>query len=190
MLPSSQAMVSRAGGSPSGLFRNNFSNAGYGTSRQNPLMGSGRLQRVSWKQQGKTGYGALEAQVGKSNQIISPAGVRCQVISVNQDNFDAEVLQSKLPVLVDFWADWCGPCKLVATSMEEVDSKYEGKLKVVKIETDPNPELVAEYKVYGLPTLIMFVDGKAVPDGRYEGAISFTKIVSMIEKCLPSLAAA
>lgn len=89
----------------------------------------------------------------------------------------------KFLVFVDFWVDWCGLCKFVVISMEEVDSKYEGKLKVVKIEIDFNFEFVVEYKVYGLLMFIMFVDGKVVFDGCYEGVILFMKIVFMIEKC-------
>lgn len=73
--------------------------------------------------------------------------------------------------------------------MDVVDRKYEGKLKVVKVETDPNPKLVEKYKVYGLPTLLMFRDGEALVGGRHEGAISLKKVEAMITKVLPSLSA-
>lgn len=167
--------------------------AGFGKGRdggdvvpgRNSLMVSSGLRQVSWRWQGQGG-GRLRAEVRGSKGL----GVRCKVMSVTEKSFEAEVLKSDLPVLVDFWANWCGPCKLVATSMDVVDRKYEGKLKVVKVETDPNPKLVERYKVYGLPTLIMFRDGKVISGGRYEGAISLAKLESMLKKVLPSLAAA
>ena len=117
-------------------------------------------------------------------------GVRCEVITVHEGNFEQEVLKSDVPVLVDFWASWCGPCKLVANSMDEVDRKYAGKLKVVKVETSSNPTLVQVFQVYGLPTLIMFRDGEVVEGGRHEGAISLKKLEFMLEEALPSLATA
>jgi thioredoxin 1 len=88
---------------------------------------------------------------------------------------------------VDFWASWCGPCKLVAPSMDKIEQKYSGQVKVVKIETDENPKLVEMYKVYGLPTLILFIDGKEVPGSRHEGAISFAKVESLLKSLLPTL---
>ncbi|KAL5216034.1 hypothetical protein ABZP36_007435 [Zizania latifolia] len=88
--------------------------------------------------------------------------VRCgaAVKFIGQSEFDAEVLQSELPVLVDFVADWCGPCRLIAPFVDWASEEYEGRLKIVKIDHDANPQLIAEYKVYGLPTLILFKNGK------------------------------
>lgn len=79
--------------------------------------------------------------------------------------------QSPVPVLVDFWAVWCGPCKLVAPLMSAVEKEMAGKLKVVKVNADPCPNLVEKYKVYGLPTLSLFNPGNATPVAQREGAI-------------------
>jgi thioredoxin 1 len=106
---------------------------------------------------------------------------------ISEKEFDEVVLESKIPVLVDFWASWCGPCKLVAPSMDKIDKKYSGQVKVVKVETTENSELVEKYKVYGLPTLILFIDGKEVPGSRHEGAISFAKVESLLMSFLPTL---
>eukprot|EP00873_Tetraselmis_striata_P033596 jgi/Tetstr1/453860/TSEL_040782.t1 len=103
-------------------------------------------------------------------RVVSPLPLRA-VIEVNEDTFEDEVLKSEQLVLVDYWATWCGPCKLISPIMDWADKEYPD-LKVVKIETDPNPNLVEKYKVYGLPTLMMFKDGELVEDSHHEGAIS------------------
>ncbi|GLC33920.1 hypothetical protein PLESTB_000818000 [Pleodorina starrii] len=99
--------------------------------------------------------------------------LQAQVVNVATEvAFEEEVLKATTPVLVDFWAPWCGPCKLVAPLMDWAEKEYGGKLKVVKIEHDKNPELIAKYKVYGLPTLIVFKDGEEVAGSKREGAIT------------------
>ncbi len=80
-------------------------------------------------------------------------------ITVNDENFDKEVLQSDVPVLVDFWAEWCGPCKIVGPTIDALASDYEGKVKVAKLDVDSSPETAGRFSVRSIPTLIVFKDG-------------------------------
>jgi thioredoxin 1 len=81
-------------------------------------------------------------------------------ITVNDENFDDEVLRSDIPVLVDFWAEWCGPCKVVGPTIEALASDYQGKVKVAKLNVDDNPEAAGRFGVRSIPTLIVFKDGE------------------------------
>ncbi|EFJ37205.1 hypothetical protein SELMODRAFT_39013, partial [Selaginella moellendorffii] len=103
-----------------------------------------------------------------------------------EDEFEAAVLKSELPVLVDFWAEWCGPCKLVAPVVDWASEEYAGKLEVYKVDTDKSPGLVEKYKLYGLPTLVMFKNGGIVSGSRREGAITKAKIKSYLDDFLQS----
>ena len=104
------------------------------------------------------------------------------VTAVTKDSWDAEVLQVKSLVLVDFWAVWCGPCKMIAPIVEELSKEYDGKVKVVKLNTDENPEVSGRYQIMGIPTLMFFKDGKVVD--KLVGAIPKAHIKDKIDTLL------
>ena len=83
-------------------------------------------------------------------------------VKVTDDTFTAEVTNSNIPVVVDFWAEWCGPCKQIGPALEELSEEYEGKVKIVKINVDENPNSPAQMGVRGIPALFLFKDGQAI----------------------------
>lgn len=82
------------------------------------------------------------------------------IISITDDTFETEVVESSVPVLVDFWAQWCGPCKAIAPILDDLAQKYAGKVKIVKLDVDHNPATPPKFGVRGIPTLILFKDGQ------------------------------
>ena len=83
-------------------------------------------------------------------------------LQVTDASFKQEVIESNIPVLVDFWAPWCGPCRMVAPVVDEIATQYEGQLKVVKMNTDENPDVASKYGIRSIPTLMIFKDGQKV----------------------------
>jgi thioredoxin 1 len=101
-------------------------------------------------------------------------------IEINETNFESEVLQSNQPVLVDFWAEWCGPCKMIAPLLDEIATEQAGQVKVAKVNVDSNPVLAARYGIQSIPTLLYFAGGE-VRD-RTVGVTGKRGIVAKLEK--------
>lgn len=103
-------------------------------------------------------------------------------LEMTDTNFDAEVLKSDVPVLVDFWAVWCGPCKMIAPTVEELANEYQGKLKVGKVDVDHNQQVAMKFGIRSIPTLLVFKGGKVVE--QIVGAVPKKALVDKVSKHL------
>ncbi len=104
------------------------------------------------------------------------------ITTLSDESFETEVLEESKPVLVDFWAPWCGPCKSIAPILEEIAGEYSGKLKVAKLDVDDNPETPAKYGVRGIPTLILFKGGEV--DQTKVGALTKSQLIAFLDSAL------
>jgi thioredoxin 1 len=104
------------------------------------------------------------------------------IVHVSDASFEQDVLSSDVPVLVDFWAEWCGPCKMIAPILDEIAGEYAGKVKICKVDVDANPEVPGKFGIRGIPTLILFKDGNA--EATKVGALSKTQLVEFLDEAV------
>jgi len=105
-----------------------------------------------------------------------------RIVHVTDDSFEQEVLQSSNPVLVDYWADWCGPCKMIAPVLDEIADEYDGKIRVAKLNIDENPNTPPRYGIRGIPTLMLFKEGEV--EATKVGAVSKSQLTAFIDSNL------
>ena len=105
-----------------------------------------------------------------------------KIVHVTDDSFESEVLQSSEPVLVDYWAEWCGPCKMIAPVLDEIAGEYDGRVKIAKLNIDDNPNTPPRYGIRGIPTLMLFKDGEV--EATKVGAVSKSQLTAFIDSNL------
>lgn len=104
------------------------------------------------------------------------------IINITDSSFEQDVLKSKLPVLVDYWAEWCGPCKMIGPILEQIATEYEDKLVIAKLNIDDNPNTPPKFGIRGIPTLMIFKDGDV--DATKVGALSKSQLIDFIDSSL------
>ena len=104
------------------------------------------------------------------------------IVHISDESFEEEVLQSERPVLIDYWAEWCGPCKMIAPVLDEIATEYSDRLKVVKMNIDDNPQTPPKYGIRGIPTLMVFKNGQV--EATKVGAVSKAQLTAFLDDSL------
>ena len=104
------------------------------------------------------------------------------IVHISDESFEEEVLQSERPVLIDYWAEWCGPCKMIAPVLDEIANEYSDRLKVVKLNIDDNPQTPPKYGIRGIPTLMVFKNGQV--EATKVGAVSKAQLTAFLDDSL------
>ena len=105
-----------------------------------------------------------------------------EIIHLSDETFKKEVIESSIPVLVDYWAEWCGPCKMIAPILEALTSEYDGKIKIAKLNIDENSQTPTKYGIRGIPTLMIFKDGNI--ESTKVGALSKSQLIAFIDSTI------
>src|SRR5437588_8856464 len=140
-----------------------------------------RLQ-YNHRDQGSGVRGRIQSRPAPGPRPLRPNFWRKQMQEVTDQSFEQDVLKAEVPVLVDFWAEWCGPCKMLAPTVEKVANEYEGKAKFVKLNIDDHNQVAQRYGIKGIPTLILFKDGSEAD--RTVGLTTKDNISRMIDRVL------
>jgi len=145
------------------------------TNRKDKFTGAGLIYKLDKANSVSAGY-------GKGKRFLQGNFMSDNIITVTDDSFDADVLGSDVPVLVDFWAEWCGPCKMIAPVLEEIADDYAGKLKIAKLNIDENEATAPKFGIRSIPTLILFKNGNA--EATKIGAMSKSELAAFIEQAI------
>ena len=119
---------------------------------------------------------------GRNKYQLEAYNVSSHIVYVSDASFDEEVLKASGPVLVDYWAEWCGPCKMIAPILDEIATEYTGKIKVAKLNIDENPQTPPRYGIRGIPTLMLFKNGSV--EATKVGAVSKSQLTAFIDSNL------
>ena len=124
--------------------------------------------------------GTVDRQIRAKEENRNLLNMSDNIIHVSDDSFEQEVLQSEMPVLIDYWAEWCGPCKMIAPVLDEVAGEYADKIRVAKLNIDENPATPPKYGIRGIPTLMLFKNGEV--EATKVGAVSKAQLTAFLDE--------